>query len=189
ALAAGVAIVAVVLLGGRGPLPEVPAGRLLSGLVPLVPLALAAGIALAMLVHDVAIQPIRWSAEAFSGLLPAAIVRGAVVGPVLGAAAAVLTLSPDVLRPAFLGIVVVGGLVGLLTSLGFAIAAGHRVSTGGPPATPGADIEALLRTARFGALVGPLVLCPMVAMVCAVALHLATGRDAPLVIAIVAVFI
>jgi hypothetical protein len=188
ALAAGVAVAAVVLLGGRGSLLGVPAG-LLSGLAPLVPLALAAGVALAMLVHDVAIEPIRWSPDAFRSALPAAILRGAVAGPVLGAAAALLTLSPDVLRPAFLWIVVVGALVGLLTSLGFAIAAGHRASMGGPPATPGADIEGLLRTARLGALVGPLVLCPMLAMVSAVALHLATGKGAPMVIAIVVVFV
>jgi hypothetical protein len=78
--------------------------------------------------------------------------------------------------------------VGLLTGVGFALAAAYERLGDGPPATPVQAIPDLLRTARLGALVGPLVLCPVLAAVATLAIRLTTGQASPQAAAMIVLF-
>jgi hypothetical protein len=179
-----VAVSAVVVRIGS---PPPPAGELLGRLAPAWLLALAGGAALALAIHDRAIEPIGWSSAAFRRALPAMGVRGALVGPPLGVTIALL-IQPSGLSPALLGPAALALPVGIAAGVGFAIAAGVQFPSDAAPAAPGRDLDQLRRTARMGALAGPLVVCPPVALVCALALRFLPGHVAPLLTVAAALF-
>src|SRR5438132_6028687 len=130
----------------------------------------------------------RWSPAAFRRALAPTLVRGAVIGPLLGILGALLV--QPVLRPSLvlLGWAAIGLPVGLGVSLWFALAAGYEQPADQAPTAPGRDIDNLLRTARFNAVVSLLVVGPVVAVVCGLAFWLSTGRASPATMAIAGLF-
>jgi len=177
-----------VALGADGLTPAATVGAVLPRLAPLVLLAGAGGAALALAVHDRTIEPMRWSPAAFRRALAPTLVRGAVIGPLLGILGALLV--QPVLRPSLVlaGWAAVGLPVGLGVSLWFALAAGYELPADQAPAAPGRDIDNLLRTARFNALVSLLVVGPVVAVVCGLAFWFSTGHVAAAAIALAGLF-
>jgi hypothetical protein len=187
-LLAATALVIAVRLGAHGATAGVPVGLLLPRLAPLVALALAGGAALALAVHDRTVEPMRWSRRAFRGALPATLVRGAVAGPLLAIAGALL-IQPT-LRPSLvlLSSAALGLPIGLGVGLWFAIAAGYESPVDLAPAAPGRDIENLRRTAQVNALVSLLVVGPVVAAVCGLAFQLSVGQASLATMAIAGLF-
>jgi NACHT domain len=188
-LAIGLVSAITVVMGGRPELPPVSPGQLVPRLAPLAPLLLAGSVALALVVHDRTIEPVHWSHETFRRNLPALAPGGGAAGALLGSLAALVDLRPVAPSLELLSLVAVGTLVGLLAGLGLAAATGYELAPDSAPAEPSADIRTLRRTALTGALAGPLVLCPLVAAICAAALQHTAQQAPPQAIGLIALFV
>lgn len=185
---AGVALGIAALLG-RGSMPAgVLAVVLLPRLAPVALLTAAGAATLALAVHEGTIEPVRWSRGAFQRALRSLLVRGAVAGPLLATAGALL-VQPS-LRPSLVLLTSAGlGLpIGLGVSLWFAIAAGHETAADEAPAAPGSEIDNLRRSGLVSALVSVLVAGPVAAAVCGLAFQFSVGRAALPTMAIAGLF-